>query len=164
MKVKVNTSYFLYDEDSTNIRLWRGLTKEDKPKEIKGLEFEGGKISQSQTNIDPRIFIIDNENLYYKKPKSRSVPKAAFDLKWTLVEFYEVESSNVSNSNQYKYVMRLNKNGKFVQILLEDDIEVEKWRTPLSRSGVFFNDFQDRYTILDCLDESTFGHVKNIFN
>lgn len=152
-------TYFLYLPDSNEERLWKGLTKADKPRQIQGVEFEAGKLSRSQSSIEKRLFIIEGKHLYYRKQKPGSIPKAKFDLSWTLVEFFKLETNQNINSQDYQYIVRFNKSKKFVQIFLKNENEVEKLRINLSRSGVYFNDVHERYTVLDLLDESNFGSV-----
>lgn len=166
---KKSLSHFLFSKETEGKRLWTTVTKKDIQNHKQGIDIRAGKLSKSQDTIENRIFTISGQDLFYKKQKkTASIPKATFSLKWALVEFFELQETQFSDESsemsekiqEYSYLIKLNKSSKFTQIFVESIEEVNLWRSLLRKTGVFFNDFHNKYTILNILAESTYGNVR----
>lgn len=118
----------------------------------------GRKVVKLEKTVN-RFFYIANNYIYWKKEGDDKNVRGIFDLNWSRVNVIEIESLNdESYSKDYKFAIRLVKNAKYLEILVENEGELLKWERALS-SKVIHTKFHENYRAIKCLGKGAFGKV-----
>lgn len=117
------------------------------------------KISPSTSEISERFFKIKEHFLYYTKTSNYSKISGVCDLRWATVEFLPVESEKYSSPVEITYTILIVKNGRFTNIFLENEEELEIWRNAL-RSIAIMTDISSRFQSVGKIGRGGFSEVK----
>lgn len=116
--------------------------------------------SDDPTAVEPRIFYIKKNYLYYKKHMSSSGIRGIADLSFMTVKFLEVKEEDVKT--HFEFVLMLIRNDKFSRIFLENEEQVRRWREFLTPYCVM-RDLRERYEVIEEIGCGGFAKVRKIF-
>lgn len=141
-------------------KLWVKPHPDLKKSCISNFETIGGKLSKDGEKIESRLFALKKDRyLCYKKLGRNSKFKGALDLRWSSLEFISLPLNSVYQAQGFGFTIRITKDGRFTHIFVKDKGELEAWRSALSATGTFMHDFECLYSIVEPLNEGTYGKV-----
>lgn len=116
--------------------------------------------SQRKTEFSERFFKIKGNFLFYTKSSNSNSVSGICDLRWATVEFLPLEKEILTCSSM-RYTVLIVKNGRFTNIFLENEEDLELWRKALSPVTIMTDLFK-RYDVVNQIGLGGFGEVSFI--
>jgi serine/threonine protein kinase len=148
----------LFDNDDDNeFNLWDKHAGDhqfiDEPAIHRGYMYKFGQKSQSFKN---RLFVLTSNRLYCCKSSKNNEPTSFMRTKWVRVEYADYEEPLRKG-----FGLKLIRNGKHCQLLIEDLESFVSWKQHMSK--VFIqSDFHSKYRVVRMIGKGAFASVYQI--
>lgn len=124
-------------------------------------EFQSYALKTSLSgNLEVRFFAVFGHYLCYKRSKSTKKFKGCLDLKFSRIQYSQIEMRS-KKASSCKYRVRIIKNLKFTDIFFKTTQNLQQWKSAVNKF-TFKTDFHQRYSLINLTSKESTHNVNLI--